>query len=133
MRMIVTTTATLVSQVILLDIGDSFAVEHTPLACPCVCSYFVLMPIQTLGEAWKLGWRVRVRCLVTGPAPKNRDRVSIYCETSAELEMKTLVWTRDDGFPLDQLAARLKCPRCGSRNIQVVFELPNQPKARAAR
>jgi predicted RNA-binding Zn-ribbon protein involved in translation (DUF1610 family) len=47
--------------------------------------------------------------------------------------MKTLVWTRGESFPLDQLAARLKCPRCGNRNIQVVFELPNQPKARAAR
>jgi hypothetical protein len=90
------------------------------------------MRISTLGEAWRLGWRVRVRCLVFGPAPKSRhDRTTIACECSAELDMKTLVWTRGERFPLDQLGSRLKCPRCGNRNIQVVFDVPNQPKARS--
>jgi hypothetical protein len=88
------------------------------------------MSVQTLGEAWKLGWRVRVRCLVTGPMPKSDDRTGIVCETSAYLDMKTLVWTRGEAFPLDQLATRLKCPRCGNRNVQVVFEVPNQPHAK---
>jgi hypothetical protein len=32
-------------------------------------------------------------------------------------------------FPLDQLGSRLKCPRCGSRQVTVVFDVPNQPKA----
>lgn len=27
------------------------------------CSYFVLMSIETLGEAYRLSWRVRVRCV----------------------------------------------------------------------
>jgi hypothetical protein len=81
------------------------------------------MLIETLGEAWKLGWRVRVRCLVTGQPPKGRhDRVAVYCDPSAELDMKSLVWTRGEAFPLDQLASRLKCPRCGNRKIQVFFE-----------
>ena len=63
------------------------------------------MAAETLGEAWKLGWRVRVRCLVTGP--KSRDRTGVVCETSADLDMKTLVRTRGKAFPLDQLATRL--------------------------
>jgi hypothetical protein len=42
--------------------------------------------------------------------------------------MKTLVWTRGEAFPLDQLATDLKCPRCGNRKVQVVFEVPNQPR-----
>jgi hypothetical protein len=91
------------------------------------------MPPQTLGEAWKLGWRVRVRCLVTGTPPKSRrDRVAIYCDASADLDMKTLVWTRGEAMPLDKLAGRLKCPRCGNRRIQVVFDVPNQPSAKRA-
>jgi DNA-directed RNA polymerase subunit RPC12/RpoP len=28
--------------------------------------------------------------------------------------MKSVVWTRGEQFPLDQLESRLKCPRCGS-------------------
>jgi hypothetical protein len=47
---------------------------------------------------------------VIGPAPKSRDRQSIFCATSTELEMKTLVWTRGDNFPLDQLAGPAQVP-----------------------
>jgi DNA-directed RNA polymerase subunit RPC12/RpoP len=49
--------------------------------------------------------------------------------TSAELDLKTLVWTRGEQFPLDQLGSRLKCPRCGSRRVTLVFENPGRPKA----
>jgi hypothetical protein len=66
------------------------------------------------------------RCL------SRHKRITIACSTSAELDAKTLVWTRGEAFPLDQIATRLKCPRCGNRNVQVVFEVPNQPNARAA-
>jgi hypothetical protein len=90
------------------------------------------MTVETLGQAWKLGWRVRVRCLWFGPAKRN-ERSIPWCSTSADLDMKTLVWTRGEAFPLDQLASRLKCPRCGNRNIQVVFDVPNQPRRAAAR
>jgi DNA-directed RNA polymerase subunit RPC12/RpoP len=94
------------------------------------CSLFVLMVITTLGEAWRLGWRVRARCFWTAPGGKSKDnRGQVQCDTSAELDMKTLVWTRGDLFPLDQLETRLKCPRCGARRVTVVFEVPNQPKA----
>jgi hypothetical protein len=80
-----------------------------------LCSPFVQMPVTTLGEAWKLGWRVRVRCLWLAPAAKSSPgRLRVQCETPAELDMKSVVWTRGEQFPLDQLESRLKCPRCGS-------------------
>jgi hypothetical protein len=65
---------------------------------------------------------VRVRCLVTRPPLKSRhDRIAVYCDHVAELDMRTLVWTRGERFPLDQFASRLKCPKCGNRKIIVVF------------
>jgi hypothetical protein len=97
-----------------------------------LCSQFVLV-VKTLGQAWKLGWRARARCFVVGPKPKSRDRTSIYCDTTTELDMKTLVWTRGELMPLDQLASRLKCPKCGRMNVQVIFEVPGEPNARTAR
>jgi hypothetical protein len=88
--------------------------------------------VKTLGEAWKLGWRVRARCVVaTTAGHTHQKRYTLVCETSADLDMKSLVWTRGEAFPLDQLASRLRCPRCGSRSVQVVFEVPNRPKSRA--
>jgi hypothetical protein len=33
------------------------------------------------------------------------------------------------GFPISQLAERLKCPRCGSRRVALLFDLPGKPSA----
>jgi hypothetical protein len=79
------------------------------------CSHFVLMGVNTLGEAWKLVWRIRVRCLLVGRKPKTRDRKSIWCDTTTELDMKTPVWTRGEALPLDRLPALFRCPKCGNR------------------
>jgi hypothetical protein len=93
-------------------------------------SLYVLMTSPTLGEAWRNGWRLRVRCFWLAPGPKSGPgRNQVQCETSAELDLKTLVWTRGELFPSDQLEGRLKCPRCGSRRVTVVFEIPGRPKA----
>src|ERR1700722_644835 len=92
------------------------------------------MAVLTLGEAWKLGWRVRARCLWGGPDPHSRhNRISIECDTTVRLDMETLVWTRGHKFPLDQLSSRLKRPKCGERRVQVYFEVPGEPKARTVR
>jgi hypothetical protein len=32
------------------------------------------------------------------------------CEASAELDLATLVWTREAAFPIGNPAERLKCP-----------------------
>jgi hypothetical protein len=50
------------------------------------------------------------------------------CTQSAELDLRTLVWTRGAAFPLADLASRLKCPRCGSRRVSILFTVPAEPK-----
>ena len=53
------------------------------------------------------------------------------CLASAELDLETLVWTRGEGFPLQDLWSRLKCPQCWSRRITVLFDQRanvNRPK-----
>jgi len=55
------------------------------------------MSIETLGEAYRLSWRVRSRCL--------RDTIEaptriIRCEYVAELDMQTLVRAKGPSFPL---------------------------------
>ena len=87
---------------------------------------------QTLEEAWKLGWRIRVRCRLMGEPYKHGHRNKIVlCDTTAELDMKTLVWTRGD-IPLGLLRLRLKCPKCGNRDIAVFFDVPNLPQVARA-
>jgi hypothetical protein len=68
------------------------------------------MGVHTLGEAWKLGWRVRVHCRLYGVNPKDGRNKIVLCDTTAELDMKTLVRTRGEDLPLDSLRERLKCP-----------------------
>lgn len=86
------------------------------------------MAVNTLGEAWKLGWRVKARCYWTASGRKSRPQY-VWCDTTVELDMPTLVWTRGEAFPLKLLASRLKCPNCGQMTVKVWFEVPNQPNA----
>ncbi len=60
---------------------------------------YVLIAIETIGEAHSLGWRVVARCVYSradGPNSKS-SRECIYRK---ELDMETLVWTRGRAFPL---------------------------------
>ena len=54
------------------------------------------------------------------------------CVYGAELDLATLVWTRGRDFPLGRLESRLKCPRCGSRVVTVVFIPPTNQQQIAA-
>ena len=65
-------------------------------------------------------------------AKSGPGRRTNLCRTIAELDMQTLIWTRGAAFPLELLESRLKCPRCGSRRIQVVFEPPSLKVAATA-
>lgn len=84
------------------------------------------MPVETLGEAWKLGWRCIAHCSWFGPA-KRSERLVPWCDTTVELDMTTLVWTRGERFPLLRLAEVLRCPKCATRNVRVFFTVPNRP------
>jgi hypothetical protein len=57
--------------------------------------------------------------------------MTVECNTRADLDLKTLVWTRGEVFPLNLLEGRMRCPRCGSRRVTAPFEVPNRPKTAA--
>jgi hypothetical protein len=76
-------------------------------------------PIVTLGQAYEAGWRVHARCAHGKMRGMKRTR---ECLAGAELDMETLLWTRGQGFPLEDLDTRLKCPNCWSRRIRVFFD-----------
>jgi len=87
------------------------------------------MPVETIGDAFSQGWRVTVRCryeLGDGPRyQSNRE-----CNYRTDLDMETLVWTRGRAFPLSRLESRLRCPRCGSRDVVVLYQPPRSAVAR---
>jgi hypothetical protein len=86
------------------------------------------MPVETLGEACSQGWRVTVRC-ADGRTVSPRSQSSRECSYRRELDMETLVWTRGRAFPLSRLESRLRCPRCGSRYVVVLFDAaPRRPQ-----
>jgi hypothetical protein len=87
------------------------------------------MAIETLGEAFELGWRVTARCAW---GREDNRKSSRECTFRQELNMATLVWTRGRDFPLSRLESRLRCPRCGSRDIVVLFQPPANTAARRA-
>jgi hypothetical protein len=87
------------------------------------------MAIETLGEARSQGWRVTVRCAY-GRSESPRSQSSRECSYRKELDMETLVWTRGRAFPLSRLESRLRCPRCGSRYVVVLYEPPRRAAAR---
>jgi hypothetical protein len=80
------------------------------------------MAVETIGEAFSLGWRVTASC--------SRGKVdhmtsSRECKFRSELDLETLVWTRGRAFPLSRLESRLRCPQCGSRHVGVMYEPPS--------
>jgi hypothetical protein len=87
------------------------------------------MAIETIGEAYSLGWRVTVRC-AAGKYERMHDR---ECHHSMRLDMETLVWTRGAAFPLARLDSRLKCPRCGSRRVALIFDMPSPARSVSSR
>jgi DNA-directed RNA polymerase subunit RPC12/RpoP len=82
------------------------------------------MAVETLGEAYALGWRITARCAEGKQEGMHRFRECVY---RAELDLQTLVWTRGRAFPLSRLESRLRCPRCGSRRVTILFQVPTVP------
>lgn len=84
--------------------------------------------VRTVGEAWKLGWRLTVHCYWRGQHHKPGHRNdTVYCDTKTELDLRTLVWTRGAHFPIENLSSRLRCPSCYRTGVRVIFDIPNQP------
>jgi hypothetical protein len=87
------------------------------------------MAVESIGEAFSRGWRVTVRCSYE-PGDGPRSRSNRDCNYRKDLDMETLVWTRGRGFPLSRLESRLRCPRCGSRNVVVLYQPPRSEAMR---
>ena len=81
------------------------------------------MVVEANGEAYSLGRRVIARCKYGRPDGAG-SKSSRECGYRYELDMQTLVWTRGRAFPLSSLESRLRCPKCGSRNVVVLFQPP---------
>jgi hypothetical protein len=52
------------------------------------------MGVQTIGEAYRAGWRIHVRCAWGRRAMKSVRG----CLGKAELDLHTLIWTRGAAF-----------------------------------
>ncbi|MCA0275890.1 MAG: hypothetical protein LCH86_07800 [Proteobacteria bacterium] len=85
------------------------------------------MEIETLGQAYAHSVRVTMYCAF-GPHTKGMQR-GRECRYNLDLDMPTLIATRGLDFPLARLAIRLRCPRCGSRDVRVAFSYPSNAGA----
>ncbi len=88
------------------------------------------MSVESIGDAFALGWRVTVRCRY-GRSDGPRSQSSRECNYRKELDMETLVWTRGRAFPLSRLESRLRWLRlaqCGG-----VVSAAEQRRRRLAR
>ena len=82
------------------------------------------MTVETLGDALSQGWRVTVRC---AQGPSDGMKGVKACSNFDQLDLKTLVWTRGRDFPIARLESRMKCLRCGSRRVTILFDVPKVP------
>jgi hypothetical protein len=76
------------------------------------------MAVETLGEAWSLGWRIHVKCASEKGDGMKRRRECVY---SAELDLDTLLMAKGPSFPLVRLGTRLWCPHCRETRMRVIF------------
>ncbi len=85
--------------------------------------------IETLAQARDAGVKITACC-----AWGRREAMKSIreCKVSIRLDLETLIWTRGAEFPVSMLAERLKCPRCGSRRVALLFDLPEEPTAKRA-
>jgi hypothetical protein len=82
-----------------------------------------------LAEARDAGMRITARC---NWGRREAMKTVRECKASIRLDLETLIWTRGAAFPVSMLESRLKRPRCGSRRVVLLFDLPSNPVAKRA-
>ena len=85
--------------------------------------------IETLAEARDAEVRSTARCAW---GRREGTKSIRECKARIELDLDTLIWTHGAMFPVSILEERLKCPRCGSRRVVLLFDLPADPMAKRA-
>lgn len=86
------------------------------------------MAIETLGDAERAGWRVRISC-----ARGKRDGLKTIreCAFSYDPDLMSLMITRGRDFEIARLVERVECPRCKSRRMRVIY-LPPEGRGQVA-
>jgi hypothetical protein len=87
------------------------------------------MEMGTLGDAWECGVTAWMACARSPHEGLKRKR---ECTYRCNLDMETLVCTRGRDFPIVKLGQCLRCLRCGSRDVRVVFKFSSEPQTRTA-
>jgi hypothetical protein len=87
------------------------------------------MEIGTLGDAWERGVTAWMAC---AHGKREGLKTKRECMYRCELDMETLVCTRGRDFPLVKLGQCLRCLRCGSREVRVVFRFPGDRDTKTA-
>lgn len=78
--------------------------------------------VETIGQALDGGWSLTVRC---GWGKRLGLKTIRECVASAELDLKTLVWTRGYDFPIIALGdKKLRCPVCRSLRVRLHLKPP---------
>jgi hypothetical protein len=79
------------------------------------------MDIENLADVWEAGGRLYARC----EKPRHEGLKSVPpCGNRQELDVRTMLWTRGRAFPVSMLSSRMRCPKCGSREVSVRLSLP---------
>ena len=79
------------------------------------------MEIESLGDVWEAGGRLYTRC----EKPRREGLKSVRpCSNQYELDVRTMLWTRGRDFPVSMLSSRMRCPKCGAREVSVRLSLP---------
>jgi hypothetical protein len=58
------------------------------------------MVVETLGDAFAAGWRLKARCAW---GKREGMKTKRECDYTRELDLETLVWTRGPNLPLSSL------------------------------
>jgi hypothetical protein len=89
-----------------------------------------MQDVETIGQALAGGWTLIVRC---GWGKRLGMKSIRECVASAELDLKTLVWTRGHDFPIIALGDRkLRCPVCRSLRVRLLLSPPKSRPPAAA-
>jgi hypothetical protein len=67
------------------------------------CSTFVLTQVETIGVARRLGWKVHMRC---ANGYRLETRSMRRCVYRKQLDLETLIATREPNFPISRLESR---------------------------
>lgn len=80
------------------------------------------MEIETLGDAYIHSVKVTLACAEGKGSGMKKHRECIFRQ---ELDMMTLLCTRGRDFPLAMLQNVMRCPRCGSRRVRILWKFPS--------